>query len=86
MLTIDANRFEASPGVDAKPSQVIATLTQDEVDLTRKIFARVDPTEAVTSRLSDHGHFVDPSASSDPSRKRSSARKLSSSSTVSRAS
>eukprot|EP00933_Yihiella_yeosuensis_P072714 TRINITY_DN81205_c0_g1_i1.p1 TRINITY_DN81205_c0_g1~~TRINITY_DN81205_c0_g1_i1.p1 ORF type:complete len:348 (+),score=74.39 TRINITY_DN81205_c0_g1_i1:30-1073(+) len=38
----------------------VTKLKQDELELTRKIFQRVDPTEKSTSNLSHAGHDIDP--------------------------
>jgi ribosomal protein S18 len=57
---IRQTKHKVSPNVDTVGSDVIFQLTQDELELTRKIFQRLDPEQKVTSRLSDHGHFVDP--------------------------
>lgn len=38
----------------------ITKLKQDELDLTRKIFQRVDPSQDITSKLGHGGHDIDP--------------------------
>jgi ribosomal protein S18 len=38
----------------------ITKLKQDELELTRKIFARVDPSQDLTSNLNHAGHDIDP--------------------------
>ncbi|CAE8633789.1 unnamed protein product, partial [Polarella glacialis] len=43
-----------------KETGAITKLKQDEIELTRKIFRRVDPTGSITSNLSHAGHGIDP--------------------------
>eukprot|EP00930_Biecheleria_cincta_P070916 TRINITY_DN58486_c0_g1_i1.p1 TRINITY_DN58486_c0_g1~~TRINITY_DN58486_c0_g1_i1.p1 ORF type:complete len:378 (+),score=56.17 TRINITY_DN58486_c0_g1_i1:77-1135(+) len=43
-----------------KDTSAITKLKQDELELTRKIFRRIDPTGDLTSNLSHAGHDIDP--------------------------
>lgn len=53
-------KLEADPDVDTRPSPVIEKLAQDEIELTRKIFQRLDPDQKVTSNLEHKGQYIDP--------------------------
>lgn len=43
-----------------KPNAAITQLKEDELEITRKIFRRVDPERDVTSDVSHGGHHIDP--------------------------
>lgn len=53
-------KLDADPDVDTRLSPVIEKLAQDEVELTRRIFQRIDPTQQVTSNLEHKGQYIDP--------------------------
>lgn len=48
------------PAERVKDTGAITELKQDEIELTRKIFQRVDPSRDVTSDLAYKGHDIDP--------------------------
>lgn len=53
-------RLELDPIYKNVETEAITKLKQDELELTRKVFARVDPTRDVTSDLNHGAHHIDP--------------------------
>lgn len=52
--------FELDPVYQKMETSAITKLKQDELELTRKVFQRVDPERNLTSDLSHAGHNIDP--------------------------
>jgi len=52
--------LELDPVYNQVETSAITKLKQDELELTRKVFARVDPEKNLTSDLSHGGHDIDP--------------------------
>lgn len=52
--------LELDPVYHQMETSAITKLKQDELELTRKVFARVDPEKNLTSDLSHGGHDIDP--------------------------
>lgn len=57
---IRREKLKEDPDVDTRPSPVIEKLAQDELELTRRIFRRIDPAEKLTSNLEHKGQHIDP--------------------------
>lgn len=57
---IRQRRAELDVDPIGRDTDAIVKLKQDEIELTRKIFARVDPTRDITSDLAYNGHDIDP--------------------------
>mmetsp|Transcript_36861 Transcript_36861/g.78218 ORF Transcript_36861/g.78218 Transcript_36861/m.78218 type:complete len:398 (-) Transcript_36861:33-1226(-) len=58
--SIRQRRQDLDSATASGPSDGITKLKQDEIELTRKVFQRVDPDRDVTSDLSAAGHDIDP--------------------------
>jgi len=58
--SIRRHRLQHDPDVDTRPSPTINKLTMEELDITRKIFQRVDPEREVAPRLEHQNHYIDP--------------------------
>jgi len=57
---IRQQRFEADPDFDTGGSPVIDKLTADEMEITRKLFQRIDPDREVAPRLEHKDRYIDP--------------------------
>nr|ALP13658.1 ribosomal protein S18 [Karenia brevis] len=53
-------KLEQDPVLQEGDTPAITKLKQDELDLTKKIFQRVDPSRDITSDLTHAGHNIDP--------------------------
>ena len=60
LAQIRQRRVDLDPDVTTKPSKVIQALSESELDLTRKVFERIDPAKQVAPNLQHKSHYIDP--------------------------